>query len=528
MIQRRRTRFIKHGTLPQLAVLEALVRFGTLGRAAEELHMAQSTASGLIRKLEESAGVALLEKSGRYVTPTVAGRVVYSTACETFAMLRSLESDLVALTCDERRGGANLDAVITSSAAISLGVIASSETRKNGIPKPRVRAPRRTPLPHAAGCTAARPRIKTTHRVDHLEAIRSSRAMDETIDYSIVFAKTQKGVAEINARSGALTLQARRVLIMIDGRRPVAELMAVVRTGEFDGIISQLDTHAMIEKVDLSSLPARDFEAEDFADTISLLQENAAALRSMPHVTPADLAQAHAAAAPKPVAAEARVEASAEAVAIAARAVATASATAPNTVEAAMRRPPTISVASPMTKSDVASGTARPGTINVPLRSPEPSAKSDMASGSVRPGTINVPLRSTEQSAQRPPTLSGARPATLSGLREHANAAVDAPSRPAAPEKAAVRAEPARAEPVAAPAPAPAAAATRSFEEEKRLAVKELFAVLGPYGEQPVQKLQECTTMEALREQIKQAGKRVATFRGDKAAQDFLRSIGHG
>ena len=48
--------------------------------------------------------------------------------------------------------------------------------------------------------------------------------MDDTIDYSIVFAKTAKGAAEINTRSGALSMQARRVLIMIDGRRPVAHL----------------------------------------------------------------------------------------------------------------------------------------------------------------------------------------------------------------------------------------------------------------------------------------------------------------
>jgi hypothetical protein len=69
---------------------------------------------------------------------------------------------------------------------------------------------------------------------------------------------------------------------------------------------------------------------------------------------------------------------------------------------------------------------------------------------------------------------------------------------------------------------------TRTLDEEKRHAVSELYSVLGPYGEQPAAKLQECTTLEALREQIKQAGKRVATFRGEKAAQDYLRAIGHG
>lgn len=317
--------------------------------------------------------------------------------------------------------------------------------------------------------------------------------MEETIDFTIVYAKTPKGVAEINARSGALTLQARRVLIMIDGRRPVAELMAVVRTGEFDGIMSALETQHMIEKVDVT-VPPRNYEEEDFADTISLLQENAAALRSMPQVTPAEIAATRAR--PATISVEQRVEPRAEhraepavetAAVIAARAVATASA--PRTVEAAMRRPPTISAS---------------------------VSANDMAVGSTRPGTMNGTARVPDHPVRRPPTLSAPAPAQV---HEHGGAAVEAPPRPAL--------APARAEPAPA-APAAASAPTRTLDEEKRHAVSELYSVLGPYGEQPAAKLQECTTLEALREQIKQAGKRVATFRGEKAAQDYLRAIGHG
>jgi hypothetical protein len=308
--------------------------------------------------------------------------------------------------------------------------------------------------------------------------------MNETTDYSLVFAKTPKGVAEINARSGALTLATRRVLIMIDGHRPIAELMAVVRTGEFDGIMSTLETQGMIEKIDPAALPQRDYEAEDFADTISLLQENAAALRSMPHINPATLV-----AQPRPATAstEQTAEAATDAAAIAARAVATASA--PRPIEPPVRRPPTISTTAPVTTRDMASGTARPGTLNGTLRSPDP--------------------------VRRPPTLSGLRPEQSS---EHPGAAVEAPLRPAAaPVPARTEAAPA---PVVNPNP-------RSLEEEKRFAVSELYSVLGPYGEQSAAKLQECNTPEALREQIKQAGRRVATFRGEKAAQDYLRSLGH-
>jgi hypothetical protein len=324
--------------------------------------------------------------------------------------------------------------------------------------------------------------------------------MDETLAYTLVYAKTAKGLAEINARSGALSLQMRRVLIMIDGRRPVAELMAVVRAGEFDGIIAALEQHAMIEKVDPAHLPVRNLEEEDFADTISLLEENAAALRAQPHVHPAAVAQVAARAErqddePQPVAAQATAAQTMaeQAGAIAARAVAAAAA---RPAEETMRRPPTLSGAAALAVAhDVPSGKARPGTLTGLPRMADP--------------------------ARRPPTLTGNRPPAAERSPEAAPRAAAAPTVVAAATAAA-----------AAPAPSTASTAAtnssvRTLEEEKRIAVKELYAQLGPYGEQPAAKLQECTTMDALREQIKQAGRRVATFKGEKAAQEYLRSIGH-
>ena len=51
-------RYLKHGTLPQLRALEAAARLGSLTRAADELHMAQATASVQIKKLSETVGLA--------------------------------------------------------------------------------------------------------------------------------------------------------------------------------------------------------------------------------------------------------------------------------------------------------------------------------------------------------------------------------------------------------------------------------------------------------------------------------------
>jgi hypothetical protein len=491
----RSRQFMKHGTVPQMAVFEATVRLGSFTGAAQELHMAQPTVSGLVRKLSDSAGVPLFEKVGRHVVPTAAGRMLYASADAILKTLERAAFELAALrTCAGAENSGD-DRVFTSRRRISLGFGASSEPRKNGIPNRCVPGTPQRAVASRCGLSAGV--HASTEDAPRWQAHRKPESphMDDTIDYSIVFAKTPKGVAEINARSGALTLQARRVLIMIDGHRPVAELMAVVRSGEFDGIMSTLESQGMIEKVDLSAVPPRDYEEEDFADTISLLQENAAALRSVPHIHPAALAPQPVQPRPASIGAIQGMEVVADAAAIAARAVATASG--PRPVEPVVRRPPTISMPAPVATNDMAVGTARPGTLNGTMRVPEP--------------------------VRRPPTLTGARPAPVTApVQEHATAAVEAPARPA---PATVRTEAAQAPASAAPAPA-VNVPTRSFDEEKRTAIKELYSVLGPYGEQPVAKLQECTTIETLREQIKQAGRRIATFRGEKAAQDYLRTFG--
>ena len=187
-------------------------------------------------------------------------------------------------------------------------------------------------------------------------------------------------------------------------------------------------------------------EVGGFEDTISLLQENAAALRSVPHINPASLAPQSAAAqpvvpqttvppqtvVPQPVAPQTiqprpatlggtaqNLEGSADAAVIAARAVATASAPRP-------MGPPTV---------------RRPATLSAAL------SGNDMPSGAARPGTLNGAMRVPEPVRQRPPTLTGARPATISApIQEHAVAEAEPPARPAAP----ARAEPEQA-PVAAP-----------------------------------------------------------------------------
>ena len=77
MLDRRLRRYLRHGTMPQLAVFEACVRLGSFTRAADELHLAQPTVSTQIRKLSDAVGQPLFEQIGNRMHVTSAGQVLY-------------------------------------------------------------------------------------------------------------------------------------------------------------------------------------------------------------------------------------------------------------------------------------------------------------------------------------------------------------------------------------------------------------------------------------------------------------------
>lgn len=95
-------RYIRHGMLPQLAALEAVVRLGSATRAAEALCMAQPTLSGHLRKLSEAVGVRLFEQRGKRLVPTAAAQVLLDGARDAFAALARCEQALDAI---RRQGG---------------------------------------------------------------------------------------------------------------------------------------------------------------------------------------------------------------------------------------------------------------------------------------------------------------------------------------------------------------------------------------------------------------------------------------
>ena len=88
------------------------------------------------------------------------------------------------------------------------------------------------------------------------------------MDGTLIFAKTPRGVAEVAARGPQLSMTSRRVLIMMDGRRTVDELSQIVRPGEIDGIIAQLESAGLIVRVnagaplDVPTVNGRESDAE--------------------------------------------------------------------------------------------------------------------------------------------------------------------------------------------------------------------------------------------------------------------------
>lgn len=66
---------------------------------------------------------------------------------------------------------------------------------------------------------------------------------------AVVFAKTVKGQEEIVSRSGQLSPRVRRVLILIDGKRTVADLRELVAADDLTHTLGALEELGLIEPV---------------------------------------------------------------------------------------------------------------------------------------------------------------------------------------------------------------------------------------------------------------------------------------
>lgn len=104
---------IRHATLRQLQVFEAIVRLGSFTRAAEELFLTQPTVSMQTRKLADVMGLQLFEHVGRNISPTEAGMELYAACRQVFESLVNLEMKMADLK-GLKRGHLRLGVITTA------------------------------------------------------------------------------------------------------------------------------------------------------------------------------------------------------------------------------------------------------------------------------------------------------------------------------------------------------------------------------------------------------------------------------
>ncbi len=71
-----------HVTLRQLRIFASAAKHASLTRAAEELHLTQPAISMQVKQLEDSVGLPLFSRNGKYIKLTEAGREMYRYALE--------------------------------------------------------------------------------------------------------------------------------------------------------------------------------------------------------------------------------------------------------------------------------------------------------------------------------------------------------------------------------------------------------------------------------------------------------------
>ncbi len=89
-----RDHLVRHLTLRQLQIFEAIVRLGSYTKAAEELFLTQPTVSMQIKKMTETVGLPLLEQVDRRHRPTEVGEELCRATKGIFDILSDLEASI--------------------------------------------------------------------------------------------------------------------------------------------------------------------------------------------------------------------------------------------------------------------------------------------------------------------------------------------------------------------------------------------------------------------------------------------------
>jgi hypothetical protein len=85
--------------------------------------------------------------------------------------------------------------------------------------------------------------------LDDDRATEKRHAVPVDMEHTTIYRKTDKGTQEVSDHAFGLEKHVRRLLIMIDGNRSVAELTVYVRPGEFRSTLTRLVAEGFIEMV---------------------------------------------------------------------------------------------------------------------------------------------------------------------------------------------------------------------------------------------------------------------------------------
>jgi DNA-binding transcriptional LysR family regulator len=151
--------------LDELRTFCAAVELGSLGRAAQRLHVSQPSVSKRLKSLETLAGVALLERSASGVTPTAAGERLYARARRI-----SVEIDELGLLLGELSG---------SSGTVQLAI--SHTAAEYILPKALVLMHHRTNTPVEVFTANSRV-VKRMVRAGQTDVGVAACATDEVVD----------------------------------------------------------------------------------------------------------------------------------------------------------------------------------------------------------------------------------------------------------------------------------------------------------------------------------------------------------
>ena len=103
---------MRHATLRQLKVFEAVARQLSFSRAAEELHLTQPAVSTQVKKLEDHAGLALFEQFGKKIYLTPAGAELLDISRDIIRQFEVAES---AMTQFKGVSGGKLNVAVISA-----------------------------------------------------------------------------------------------------------------------------------------------------------------------------------------------------------------------------------------------------------------------------------------------------------------------------------------------------------------------------------------------------------------------------